>query len=85
MLAASNPPALKAVIAAHSSDDLYYNDVHYIDGVFHVDTYEPEIVTDNAFPAPDQYLLTLEYFSNRFDQKLWIFTWKSNQTVEVLL
>jgi predicted acyl esterase len=85
MLAARNPPALKAVIAAHSSDDLYYNDVHFIDGVFHIDTYEPEIVTDNAFPAPDRYEVTPAYFSDRFDQKPWIFTWKEQQVSNVPL
>jgi predicted acyl esterase len=79
MLAARDPPALKAILAAHSSDDLYYNDVHFIDGVFHVDTYEPEIVTDNAFPAPGDYALTPEYFSDRFNQTPWMFTWKEHQ------
>jgi hypothetical protein len=82
MLAARKPPALKAIIVAHASDDLYYNDIHYIDGVFHLDTYEPEIVTDNALPAPDQYLITPEYISDRFDQEPWIFLWKRNQTPE---
>jgi len=85
MMAARKPPALKAVLAAHGSQDLYYNDVHFIDAVFHVDTYEPEIVTDNALPAPDQYLINPEYFAERFDQEPWIFLWKRNQTPNVPL
>ena len=85
MMAARKPPALKAVLAAHGSQDLYYNDIHFIDGVFHIDTYEPEIVTDNALPAPDQYLITPEYFTERFDQEPWIFLWKRNQTPNVPL
>lgn len=80
MMAARKPPALKAILAAHGSDDLYYNDVHYIDAVFHIDTYEPEIVTDNALPAPADYQITPEFFTERFDQPPWIFTWKRNQT-----
>jgi putative CocE/NonD family hydrolase len=79
MVAARKPPALKAILAAHASDDLYYNDVHFIDGIFHVDTYEPEIVTDNALPAPDNYEVTPDYYRDRFDQKPWIFTWKEHQ------
>lgn len=79
MLAARNPPALKAILAAHASDDLYYNDIHFADGVFHIDAYETQIVTDNAFPAPPDYAITPEYFANRFEQKPWIFTWKEHQ------
>jgi len=85
MLAARKPPALKAILVAHGSQDLYYNDVHFIDAVFHVDSYEPEIVTDNALPAPDKYLITPEYFAERFEQKPWIFEWKQNQTPNVPL
>ena len=28
------PPALKAIFAAHGTDDLYSNDIHYADGIY---------------------------------------------------
>ncbi|MFT4862811.1 MAG: putative acyl esterase [Pseudohongiellaceae bacterium] len=34
-----SPPQLKGVLAAHASDDLYSNDVHYTDGIFGIDEY----------------------------------------------
>ncbi|HSE41844.1 MAG TPA: CocE/NonD family hydrolase, partial [Acidobacteriota bacterium] len=36
-MAMRNPPALKAIIAVDATDDLYQDDVHYIDGILHVD------------------------------------------------
>ena len=40
LTAVRNPPALKAILAADSSDDLFHDDVHFIDGAFHMDEYE---------------------------------------------
>jgi putative CocE/NonD family hydrolase len=34
-MAMRNPPALKAIIALMGTDDLYQDDVHFIDGVLH--------------------------------------------------
>jgi len=79
MIAARKPPALKAILIAHGSDDLFYQDVHYIDGVIHMDCWEPMIDTSNALPATDEYAITSEYFANRFDQTPWHFVWKENQ------
>jgi len=39
-LAMRNPPALKAIIAVMATDDLFEDDVRYIDGQMHVDAYE---------------------------------------------
>ena len=79
MIAARKPPALKAIIAVHSSQDLFYNDCHYIDGVFHMDPYEVQIDTDNGAPRSDEYLITPEYMAERFYREPWIFTWKRQQ------
>jgi hypothetical protein len=78
MIAARNPPDLKAILAAHVSDDLFYQDVHFIDGVFHMDVWEGMMDTFNALPAPDDYALSAEFFTNRFDREPWIFTWKEH-------
>ena len=78
MVARRKPPALKAILIAHASDDLYYQDVHFIDGVMHTDVWEAMIDTYNALPDTKKYALTTEFFANRFDQTPWHFKWKEN-------
>src|SRR5262249_36998894 len=39
-MAMRNPPALKAIIALDATDDLYQDDVHFMDGIIHVDSWE---------------------------------------------
>jgi putative CocE/NonD family hydrolase len=36
-------PALKAIMALHGSEDLYWNDIHYLDGTAHQDEYMASI------------------------------------------
>jgi len=79
MTAHRKPPALKAIIAAHGSTDLFYNDVHYIDGALHIDSYAHQIDTDNAMPQSPDYRLDEAYFRNRFDKEPWLFTWLRQQ------
>lgn len=79
MTAHRKPPALKAIIAAHGSTDLFYNDVHYIDGALHIDSYAHQIDTDNSMPQSPDYRIDEAYFQNRFDQEPWLFTWLRQQ------
>jgi predicted acyl esterase len=74
-VAMRRPPALKAILALHASDDLFHDDVHYIDGVLHVDPYALEIDHENGLPATPDYPLDSAYFANRFDVEPWIFTY----------
>lgn len=78
LVARRKPPALKAILIAHASDDLYYQDVHFIDGVMHTDVWEAMIDTYNALPDTKDYALTPEYFANRFDRPPWHHKWKEN-------
>jgi putative CocE/NonD family hydrolase len=79
MTAHRKPPALKAIIAAHGSTDLFYNDVHYIDGALHIDSYAHQIDTDNSMPQSPEYRIDETYFRDRFDKEPWIFTWLRQQ------
>lgn len=79
MTAHRKPPALKAIIAAHGSTDLYYNDVHYIDGALHIDYYAHQIDTDNSMPRSPDYRIDQTYFDERFDREPWLFTWLRQQ------
>lgn len=74
-LAMRRPPALKAIIALMATDDLYRDDIHYIDGVLHVDEFALQIDHENSLPAPPDYPTDAAYFRNRFDAEPWIFTY----------
>ncbi len=78
MVAKRRPPALKAILIAHVADDLYYQDVHFIDGVMHTDVWEAMIDTYNALPDTEELAITPEYFSERFDREPWHFIWKEH-------
>jgi uncharacterized protein len=73
------PPALKAILAVDASDDLFHDDVHFLDGIYHMDRYELEIDNDNGLPDSLEYRLDEEYFRNRFDREPWLFTYLRNQ------
>ncbi len=73
------PRALKAVLALHASDDLFHDDVHYIDGAYHVDAYELSIDHENGLPAPPEYPLDEAFFKNRFDSYPWFLTYLKEQ------
>jgi predicted acyl esterase len=74
-VAMRRPPALKAILAIAATDDLYHDDIHYIDGVLHVDQYALEIDHENGLPAPPEYPLDSAYFHDRFDSYPWILTY----------
>ena len=78
-VAMRKPPALKAILAMDASDDLYKDDVHFIDGIFHVDEYELSIDHDLGLPQSPDYPLNREYFENRFSNYPWFLTYLKNQ------
>jgi len=78
-LAGRHPPALRAFIAVHATDDLYQEDVHYMDGIMHLDSWEMSQDLDNARPGAPGYVLDDAYFRDRFDTPPWMLTWKREQ------
>ncbi len=78
-MAMRNPPALKAIIAVDATDDLYHDDVHYMDGIMHVDTWEMSQDLANAMPGAPGYVLDDRYFADRFDRPPWMLTYKAQQ------
>lgn len=79
MMAMRQPPALKAILIAHASEDLYANDVHNWDGVLHLDIFTEEVETENLMPKSPDYIIDAAYFKNRFDQEPWIFNYLNHQ------
>lgn len=78
-LALRNPPALKAVVAVDATEDLYQDDVHFIDGILHVDSWEMSQDLDNARPGAPDYRIDQQYFEDRFDTPPWMLTYKRHQ------
>lgn len=69
------PPELKAIIALHATDDLYHDDVRYIDGGLHIDLYTLEIDHENALPRTPDYPVDSAYFHDRFESYPWVLTY----------
>ncbi len=78
-MAVRAPEALKAIIAVDATEDLYQDDVHYMDGIMHVDSWEMSQDLYNAMPAAPDYVIDEEYFENRFDTEPWMLTYKNRQ------
>jgi uncharacterized protein len=78
-MAARNPPALKAIIAVDATEDLFQDDVHYMDGIMHLDSWEMSMDLSAARPGAPDYTIDEEYFENRFDAEPWMMTYKRQQ------
>ena len=78
-MAVRNPPALKAIIAVSATEDLYQDDVQYMDGIMHLDSWELSQDLDNARPGAPDYVVDEAYFKNRFDTEPWMLTYKKQQ------
>ncbi len=78
-MAMRNPPALKAIVAIMGTDDLFRDDVHFMDGMMHVDSYELGQDLANILPAPPDYVIDESYFRDRFDTEPWLLIYKQQQ------
>lgn len=73
------PPALGAILALHASDDLFHDDVRYIDGVLHMDRYALQIDHENGLPRTPGYATDSAYFRDRFDTEPWVLAYLREQ------
>ena len=78
-MAMLHPPALKTIISLMSTDDIYEDDVHFIDGMHHIDTYELMMDIDNIIPGSPDFDIGGSYFSDRFDTAPWLLKYKKQQ------
>ncbi len=78
-MAMRNPPALRAILAVEAADDLYEDDVHFVDGNMHVDSYELQMDVENAKPGAPDYVIDEAYFRDRFDAPPWLPLYKRHQ------
>lgn len=78
-LAMRNPAALKAIIPVMATDDLFNDDVHFMDGIMHVDSYEVGQDVENLVPGAPEFELYDAYFDERFDGTPWMQVYKERQ------
>jgi putative CocE/NonD family hydrolase len=78
-MAARRVPALKAIVAIDATEDLFQDDVHYMDGIMHLDSWEMSMDLDNSRPGAPDYKIDDDNFRNRFDTEPWMLTYKNRQ------
>ena len=78
-MAMRQPPALKAIIALMATDDMYEDDVHFMDGMMHIDAYEIGQDLANAMPGAPEFKIDEKYFANRFETTPWLLQYKKQQ------
>ena len=78
-MAMRNPPALKAIVAVDATDDLYQDDVHFIDGMMHVDSWEMSHDLASSIPAAPEFRIDEAFFAERFDRPPYMLTYKKQQ------
>jgi putative CocE/NonD family hydrolase len=78
-MAGRGHPALKTIIAVDATEDLYQEDVHYIDGIMHLDSWEMSAELYNSMPGAPEYRLDQDWINNRFDAEPWVLSHKRQQ------
>lgn len=78
-VAMREPPALKAILAVEATDDLFHDDVHNMDGAFHIDQFEQWMDHLVILPQTPAYELDEDYFENRFESYPWFLTYAKQQ------
>ena len=66
-LARLNPPALKAIIAVCATEELFHDDIHYIDNLMHVDEFELGMDLMNGITRAPDFPVDEESLKTRFD------------------
>jgi uncharacterized protein len=78
-LAMRHPPALKAIISTCSTDQLFHDDVHFIDGMMHLDQYELAIDLQTSMTRAPDFPLDERTLAMRFDNPPWFLNYKRHQ------
>jgi putative CocE/NonD family hydrolase len=78
-MAVRQPPALQAFIALMATEDLYQEDVHYIDGIIHTDTWMMSHDLYNAMPGAPDFILDEQWKRDRFDVEPSVYAYMRQQ------
>jgi uncharacterized protein len=78
-MALRKPPALKAILAAAATEELFKEDVHYMDGVFHVDEFELTMDLDQGRTGAPDFSLAESAIGPRMDSPPWSLSYMKHQ------
>ena len=78
-MALRKPPALKAILAVAATEELFKEDVHYIDGVFHVDEFELTMDLDQGRTGAPDFSLDESVIGPRMDSVPWSLNYMKHQ------
>ena len=78
-MAVRQPPALKAFIAMMATEALYQEDVHYMDGIMHTDSWMMSNDLYNSMPGAPDYELDEDWLHNRFEVEPSVYTYMRHQ------
>ena len=70
-MAMRNPPELKAIIATAATEELFHDDIHYIDGMMHVDEFELNMDLAPGMTGASDYTLDEKVLGPRFEAAPW--------------
>jgi uncharacterized protein len=70
-MAMRHPPALKAILAVDATAELFHDDVHYIDGMAHIDEFELNMDMAEGWVGAPDYPLDEKILGPRFDSPPW--------------
>src|SRR6202007_526507 len=74
-MAMRNPPALKAILAVAATDKLFKEDVHYIDGIAHIDELQRTMDLGQGRSGAPDYSLAPNVIGPRMSSKPWSLTY----------
>jgi uncharacterized protein len=70
-MAMRHPPALKAILAVDATEELFHDDIHYIDGMMHFDEFELNMDLAPAMTGAPDYMLDEKILGPRFESAPW--------------
>jgi uncharacterized protein len=70
-MAMRHPPALKAILAVDATEQLFHDDIHYIDGLMHFDEFELNMDLAPSMPGAPDYTLDEKVLGPRFESEPW--------------
>jgi predicted acyl esterase len=78
-LAMRRPPGLKAIIAVDATEELFHDDIHYIDGLMHIDEFELNMDMAPGMTGAPDYTLDERILGPRFDTAPWSLLYLKHQ------
>jgi uncharacterized protein len=78
-MAMRHAPGLKAILAVDATAELFHDDVHYVDGIAHVDEFELNMDMAQGWTGAPEYTLEEKVLGPRFETPPWSLLYLKHQ------